>query len=65
MPTFLWSDEPVAVNPNGPLQRLAKSRGWAIEDWGSATSAFDPKRYIDEVVDGCGLAREADLRQLT
>lgn len=33
-PTFLWSDEPVAVNPHGPLKRLAKSRGWAIEDWG-------------------------------
>jgi HAD superfamily hydrolase (TIGR01490 family) len=33
-PTFEWSDEPVAVNPHGPLERLAKSRGWAIEDWG-------------------------------
>ena len=33
-PTFDWSDEPVAVNPHGPLKRLAKSRGWAIEDWG-------------------------------
>ena len=33
-PTFNWVDEPVAVNPHGPLERLAKSRGWAIEDWG-------------------------------
>lgn len=33
-PTFEWADEPVAVNPHGPLERLAKTRGWAIEDWG-------------------------------
>jgi HAD superfamily hydrolase (TIGR01490 family) len=33
-PTFEWSDEPVAVNPHGPLERLAKARRWAIEDWG-------------------------------
>jgi HAD superfamily hydrolase (TIGR01490 family) len=33
-PTFNWVDEPVAVNPHGPLERLAKTRGWAIEDWG-------------------------------
>jgi HAD superfamily hydrolase (TIGR01490 family) len=33
-PTFNWVDEPVAVNPHGPLERLANSRGWAIEDWG-------------------------------
>ncbi|MEO5611769.1 MAG: HAD-IB family hydrolase [Sphingomicrobium sp.] len=33
-PTFEWADEPVAVNPHGPLERLAKSRGWPIEDWG-------------------------------
>jgi HAD superfamily hydrolase (TIGR01490 family) len=32
-PTFEWSDEPVAVNPHAKLARLAKSRGWAIEDW--------------------------------
>ncbi|HET9458689.1 MAG TPA: HAD-IB family hydrolase [Sphingomicrobium sp.] len=31
---FLWSDEPVAVNPHGRLERLAKRRGWAVEDWG-------------------------------
>lgn len=34
-PVFDWSDEPVAVNPHGPLRRLAGTRGWAIEDWGS------------------------------
>ena len=33
-PAFLWSDEPVAVNPHGRLERLAKRRGWAVEDWG-------------------------------
>ncbi|HUE79789.1 MAG TPA: HAD-IB family phosphatase [Sphingomicrobium sp.] len=33
-PTFEWADEPVAVNPHGPLERLAKTCGWAIEDWG-------------------------------
>ena len=33
-PVFEWSDEPVAVNPHGKLERLAKSRGWAVEDWG-------------------------------
>jgi HAD superfamily hydrolase (TIGR01490 family) len=33
-PAFEWSDEPVAVNPHGKLRRLAKQRGWAIEDWG-------------------------------
>jgi HAD superfamily hydrolase (TIGR01490 family) len=33
-PAFEWSDEPVAVNPHGKLHRLAKQRGWAIEDWG-------------------------------
>jgi HAD superfamily hydrolase (TIGR01490 family) len=32
-PTFEWSDEPVAVNPHDKLDRLAKQRGWAIEDW--------------------------------
>lgn len=34
VPTFEWVDEPVAVNPHGPLKRLAIRRGWAIEDWG-------------------------------
>ncbi|NUS20167.1 MAG: HAD-IB family hydrolase [Mesorhizobium sp.] len=33
-PAFEWSDEPVAVNPHGKLQRLAEQRGWAVEDWG-------------------------------
>ncbi len=33
-PVFEWSDEPVAVNPHGKLERLAKRRGWAVEDWG-------------------------------
>jgi HAD superfamily hydrolase (TIGR01490 family) len=34
-PAFNWSDEPVAVNPHDKLARMAKSRGWAVEDWGS------------------------------
>ena len=33
-PTFEWVDEPVAVNPHARLARLAKTRGWAVEDWG-------------------------------
>jgi len=33
-PTFEWADESVAVNPHARLARLAKTRGWAIEDWG-------------------------------
>jgi HAD superfamily hydrolase (TIGR01490 family) len=33
-PAFEWSDEPVAVNPDRKLRRLASERGWAIEDWG-------------------------------
>lgn len=33
-PVFEWADEPVAVNPHGPLRRLAAMRGWAVEDWG-------------------------------
>lgn len=32
-PAFEWSDEPVAVNPHGKLQRLANQRGWAVQDW--------------------------------
>jgi HAD superfamily hydrolase (TIGR01490 family) len=32
-PTFEWADEPVAVNPHARLRKLAKARGWAIEDW--------------------------------
>jgi HAD superfamily hydrolase (TIGR01490 family) len=34
-PAFEWADEAVAVNPHGKLRRLAKQRGWAIEDWGA------------------------------
>jgi len=34
-PAFEWADEPVAVNPQGKLRRLAEQRGWAIEDWGA------------------------------
>src|SRR5437868_5154462 len=34
LPAFEWADEPFAVNPHGKLRRLAKERGWAIEDWG-------------------------------
>ncbi|HXH15139.1 MAG TPA: HAD-IB family hydrolase [Sphingomonas sp.] len=33
-PVFEWADEPVAVNPHDRLRRLAKKRGWRIEDWG-------------------------------
>ena len=33
-PVFEWADEPVAVNPHPRLARLARTRGWAIEDWG-------------------------------
>ncbi|WP_265569835.1 HAD family hydrolase [Sphingomicrobium nitratireducens] len=33
-PVFEWSDEPVAVNPHGKLEELAKEQGWRIEDWG-------------------------------
>jgi HAD superfamily hydrolase (TIGR01490 family) len=33
-PAFVWSDEPVAVNPHDRLARMAAERGWAIEDWG-------------------------------
>ncbi|HEU5066736.1 MAG TPA: HAD-IB family hydrolase [Sphingomicrobium sp.] len=33
-PAFLWSDEPVAVNPHDRLARMAAERGWAVEDWG-------------------------------
>jgi len=33
-PVFEWADEPVAVNPHGKLRRLARQRGWSIEDWG-------------------------------
>jgi HAD superfamily phosphoserine phosphatase-like hydrolase len=32
-PVFEWSDEPVAVNPHGKLERLAHQRGWEVADW--------------------------------
>ncbi len=32
-PLFEWVDEPVAVNPSRRLARLARARGWPIEDW--------------------------------
>ena len=32
-PVFEWAGEAVAVNPHGPLRRLAQERGWAVEDW--------------------------------
>jgi HAD superfamily hydrolase (TIGR01490 family) len=32
-PAFEWSDEPVAVNPHAKLRRLARRRGWKIENW--------------------------------
>lgn len=32
-PVFEWADEAVAVNPHDRLAKLAKARGWAIEDW--------------------------------
>jgi HAD superfamily phosphoserine phosphatase-like hydrolase len=32
-PAFEWADEPVAVNPEGKLRRLAEQRGWPVEDW--------------------------------
>ena len=32
-PAFAWCDEPVAVNPSRALARLARQRGWPIEDW--------------------------------
>jgi HAD superfamily hydrolase (TIGR01490 family) len=33
-PAFEWADEPVAVNPHEKLRRLARERGWNVEDWG-------------------------------
>ncbi len=33
-PVFEWADEPVAVNPHRKLRRMAKARGWTVEDWG-------------------------------
>jgi HAD superfamily hydrolase (TIGR01490 family) len=33
-PVFEWADEAVAVNPHERLARMAKERGWKVEDWG-------------------------------
>jgi HAD superfamily hydrolase (TIGR01490 family) len=33
-PLFEWADEAVAVNPHDRLAKLAKERGWRVEDWG-------------------------------
>lgn len=33
-PVFEWSDEPVAVNPHDRLEKMARERGWRVEDWG-------------------------------
>lgn len=33
-PAFEWADEPVAVNPDEKLKKLAQKEGWQIEDWG-------------------------------
>jgi HAD superfamily hydrolase (TIGR01490 family) len=32
-PALAWADEGFAVNPHGPLRRLAAARGWSILDW--------------------------------
>jgi HAD superfamily hydrolase (TIGR01490 family) len=32
-PVFEWADEPIAVNPHDKLRRLARQRGWRVEDW--------------------------------
>ena len=32
-PVFEWADEAVAVNPHDRLVRLARARGWRVEDW--------------------------------
>ncbi len=36
LPSFEWSDEPVAVNPSPRLRDLARRRGWPILDWRSS-----------------------------
>lgn len=49
---------PVAVHPDGRLLRLAKERGWPVEDWG----AILPKKTITgarSVVDAVAAAKQA------
>ena len=38
-PAFEWSDQLVAVKLDGQLRRLAKERGWTVEDWGEGSIA--------------------------
>jgi HAD superfamily hydrolase (TIGR01490 family) len=35
---------PVAVHPDPTLARIARKRGWPIEDWGTTTPARSPSR---------------------
>ena len=35
-PCLEWADEAYAVNPHGPLRRLAVAKGWHILDWAKA-----------------------------
>jgi HAD superfamily hydrolase (TIGR01490 family) len=39
LPTFEYSDEPIAVNPSKRLQAIARDRGWPILDWRGAAHA--------------------------
>jgi len=32
-PVLDWADEAVSVNPSRALEKLAKQRGWKVEDW--------------------------------
>jgi HAD superfamily hydrolase (TIGR01490 family) len=32
-PLFEWADEPVAVNAHAALAKLARFKGWRVEDW--------------------------------
>lgn len=32
-PTLEWADEAFAVNPHGPLRKLATEKGWAVLEW--------------------------------
>jgi HAD superfamily phosphoserine phosphatase-like hydrolase len=36
-PCLEWADEAYAVNPHGPLRRMAIDKGWHIFDWKKAT----------------------------
>lgn len=37
LPLLEWADEAVAVNPSRRLARIARARGWPIENWGAAS----------------------------